>query len=301
MIIEGNEILKATHFGIIKIGEKDLKCAVLEDGTRILNKATIFTAFGRQPGGRRKDDIRVPSKPNLPSFIDAKNLAPFITLELENMLVNPIKYKTKNGRIVDGYSAEILPLLCDVYLEARMANKLTAKQLNIAKASEILVRSLSKVGIVALVDEATGYQRDRDREELQKILSLYISKELLPWTKTFPDEFYKQMFRLKNWSYPTPDAKRPGVVGKYTNKYVYDMLPPGVKEDLQKRNPIIKPGRRKNKLFQYLSKDVGYQHLREHLLQVIALMKASSDWEQFNTLFNRTFNTSEQTHFKYDK
>ena len=187
-----NEILKATHFGIIKIGEKELNCAVLENGSRIISKSTVFKAFGRTKRGRKKDEIRVPSKPNLPSFIDAKNLSIYITPELEDMLINPIKYKTKNGRIVEGFSAEIIPLLCDVYLQARIDGVLTAKQQSLALASEILVRSLSKIGIVALIDEATGYQYERDRDELQKILSLYISKELLPWTKRFPDEFYKQ-------------------------------------------------------------------------------------------------------------
>jgi hypothetical protein len=296
-----NNILKATHFGIIKIGEKELNCAVLENGSRIINKSTVFKAFGRTKRGRKKDEIRVPSKPNLPSFIDAKNLSEYITNELEDMLINTIKYKTKNGRIVEGYPAEIIPLICDVYLQARIDNKLTSQQQGLAIASEILVRSLSKIGIVALVDEATGYQYDRDRDELQKILSMYISKELLPWTKRFPDEFYKQMFRLKNWTYPRPNAKRPGIVGTYTNKYVYDLLPPGVKEELQKVNPTIKPGQRKHKHHQFLTEDIGNDHLKNHLLKVITLMQASKDWKDFNILFNRAFNIPEQLEIDYDE
>lgn len=288
------DILKATHFGIIKIGEKELKCVVLEDGSRIINRNTVFIAFGRKAGGRKKDDVRVPSKPNLPSFIDAKNLSEFITDELEKMLVNPIKYIARNGRIVEGYSAEIIPLLCDVYLQARIEEKLTVQQQSLALASEILVRSLSRIGIVALVDEATGYQYDRDRDELQKILSMYISKELLPWTKRFPDEFYKQMFRLKDWTYPRPNSKRPGIVGTYTNKYVYDLLPSGVKNELQRANPTVKPGRRKYKHHQFLTEDIGNDHLKNHLLKVITLMQAARDWRDFNILFNRAFNLPEQ-------
>ncbi|WP_154827079.1 P63C domain-containing protein [Clostridium butyricum] len=295
-----NDILKATHFGIIKIGEKELNCAVLENGSRIISKTAVFTAFERTQRGRKKDEVRVPSKPNLPSFIDAKNLSIYISDELEEMLINPIKYKTKNGRIVDGFSAEIIPLLCDVYLQARIDNKLTIQQQSLALASEILVRSLSKIGIVALVDEATGYQYDRDRDELQKILSLYISKELLPWTKRFPDEFYKQMFRLKNWTYPRPNSKRPGIVGTYTNKYVYDLLPPGVKEELQRVNPTVKPGRRKHKHHQFLTEDIGNDNLKNHLLKVITLMQASKDWRDFNILFNRAFNIPQQLELDYE-
>lgn len=300
MELSKEQILKATHFGIIKIGEKELKCAVLENGSRIINKTTVFTAFGRTQRGRKKDEIRVPSKPNLPSFIDANNFTPYITPELEDMLINPIKYKTKNGRPVEGFPAEIIPLLCDVYLQARIDGVLTTQQQSLALASEILVRSLSKIGIVALVDEATGYQYDRDRDELQKILSLYIAKEYLPWTKKFPDEFYKQMFRLKNWTYPRPNSKRPGIVGTYTNKYVYDLLPPGVKEELQKVNPTVKPGQRKYKHHQFLTEDIGNDHLKNHLLKVITLMQVSKNWKDFNILFSRAFNLPEQIEFDYE-
>ena len=91
MELNENNILKATHFGIIKIGEKELNCAVLENGSRIINKSTVFKAFGRTKRGRKKDEIRVPSKPNLPSFIDAKNLSEYITNELEEYLKSASK------------------------------------------------------------------------------------------------------------------------------------------------------------------------------------------------------------------
>jgi hypothetical protein len=47
----------------------------------------------------------------------------------------------------------------------------------------------ARVGIIALVDEATGYQEVRDHEALQEILKRYISEELLVWVRTFPMEF----------------------------------------------------------------------------------------------------------------
>lgn len=178
------------------------------------------------------------------------------------MLINTIKYKTKNGRIVEGYPAEIIPLICDVYLQARLDNKLAVQQEGLAIASEILVRSLSKIGIVALVDEATGYQYDRDRDELQKYCLCIFLKSFYLGQKRFPDEFYRQMFRLKNWTYPRPSSKRPGIVGTYTNKYVYDLLPPGVKEELQRVNPTVKPGQRKHKHHQFLTEDIGNDHLK---------------------------------------
>src|SRR5690606_16731036 len=125
----------------------------------------------------------------LPSFVDANNLQPYLSDGLIEV-ISPVTYHNLDGKTIDGYKAEIIPLVCDAYLAARMEGALTKKQLPVAIASEILVRALSQVGIVALVDEATGYQRDRDRKALHKLLEKYIAKELLPWTKTFPDEFY---------------------------------------------------------------------------------------------------------------
>ena len=82
------------------------------------------------------------------------------------------------------------------------------------------MRGLATVGVIALVDEATGYQRIRVERALATILEKFIAKDLQPWTKTFPYEFYERIFKLKGW--PMPDgAKRPSVIGKYTNDYVY--------------------------------------------------------------------------------
>jgi len=39
------------------------------------------------------------------------------------------------------------------------------------------------VGIIALVDEATGYQRLREELALASILEKFIAKEPQPWTK----------------------------------------------------------------------------------------------------------------------
>lgn len=130
-------------------------------------------------------------------------------------------------------------------------------------------------GIIALVDEATGYQYDRARDALEKILDKFISKELRKWAKTFPDEFFENMFRLRGWQYVPFSVKRPGVVGKYTNDLIYERLAPGVLEELKRLTPRDERGRTKHRFFQRLTENVGHPRLREHLAAVIALMKAS--------------------------
>ena len=288
-----NKILKATHFGKITIGEKVLTCAVLEDGTRILSNKAMFSAFDKVRKGKSKEENRVT---NMPSFIDANNLKPYIDKAFTEGTEFSVKYIAKNKSILNGYRAEILPIICDVYLQARQDGILTSNQQPTALVAEILVRSLSKIGIISLIDEATGFQEERERDELQKLLSLYVREEFLPWTRRFPLEFYKEMFRLKGWQYKG-NAKSP-LVGQYTNKYVYDVLPEAVLDELRNKNPLVKNKSNQNKYYrkyrfhQFLTENIGIPHLDKHLASVITIMKLSDNWEHFESMFDRWYDES---------
>lgn len=294
----GAQILKAKNQGKLNIAEKELICAVLEDGTRVISRNAVFKAFGRTKRGRKQDEIRVL---NMPSFIDANNLQPFISEDLKGVLI-PIEYYNKNGVLTAGYKAEILPLLCDVYLAARAADVLTKPQQPLAVVSEILVRSLSKVGIIALVDEATGYQEERAKDELQRFLSMYLSDEKLAWAKMFPDEYYKHLFRLWGWSYSPMSVKRPKLVGKLTNQLVYEKLPKGVLDKLREVNPVKNQNtyRRGAAHFQYLSAELGQPDLRDHILQLIAIMRVSPNKDVFLRNFARAFPSPDGEQLRLD-
>jgi len=178
-------ILRATHRGEITIGGRSLPCAVPEDGTRVLNQTEMFRALGRR-GGAKRSGLEVGFK--TPTFFDAKNLQPFIDEGLR-LASKPIKFKPDAGAAYAlGYKATLLPEICKVYLAARTAGQLHHSQLLIAEQCEVLVQGLATVGIIALVDEATGYQEDRARKALEKILEEFISDKLLAWAKTFPDD-----------------------------------------------------------------------------------------------------------------
>ncbi|MCT7500346.1 P63C domain-containing protein [Aliarcobacter cryaerophilus] len=153
-----------------------------------------------------------------------------------------------------------------------------------------LMTAFAKVGIDAMVDEITGYQEDRRKDELEKILRLYISEEFLEWTKMFPEEFYEQIFRLKKWgSFQKAGQKMPQVVGLYTNDIVYERLPDKVLVELKKKVKKSENGNNLVKLHQGLSKDYGVLHLERHLIAVIALMKASTCWEHFLEMLDKTY------------
>lgn len=241
---------KAIYEGKIKIGETELNCAVLADGNRIISANAVFKAFGRV----QRSNARLI---NMPAFLDAKNLQPFIGEDLMP-LIKVIEYETINGRKDLGFNALILPKICKVYLDAREEKNietgksvLTAKQLPLARASEILLLGLSNIGIIALVDEATGYQYQREKDELQTILKAYIAAELLPWQKRFPDEFYKEIFRLNGWDYTVHGIKqRPGVIGIWTKQLIYQQLPKGVLKELYSKTPKTTGGKLAARLHQ---------------------------------------------------
>lgn len=208
----------------------------------------------------------------------------------------------KGGRTVYGYEASILAELCDMLLTARQQNILTPAQIKYAEFSEMMMRSLAKVGIIALVDEATGYQYDRERNELQKILKAYISEELLVWQKRFPDIFYKEIFRLNGWSYTVSDIKkRPGVIGKWTNKIIYEQLPKGVLKELKEKTPKSVSGNYTARFHQSLTEDIGNPHLQAQINSVIPLMQISDSWQQFLSHFNKMVDRRNgQTELKFE-
>lgn len=271
------KILKATHEGQLKILDKLLPCAVLEDGTRIISRASIFAAFERPVGGTRA---------KLPRFMEANNLQPYINQDIQGV-AKLVEYVGKNNKIIKGYRADILPSLCDIYLQAAKDRKIKKNQQKLVDIAEIMIRSLAKVGITALVDEATGYQNVRAKDALQIILDKYLLQEFATWSKRFPDEFYIEMFRLKQWDInKVKFTNRPGIVGTYTNDIVYERLAPNIVEELKKRNPKDN-GYRKVKHHQFLTDDIGHPALEQHLHTVIAFMRASTSWDNFKRLLQR--------------
>ncbi len=275
---------KATHKGPLKIGEIEIQSYVLEDGRRVLSQSGMLNALGMSRGSSASI-----GGDRLAKFVDGKILKPFIDSKLVSVTVKPILFRPVQGFRAYGYEATILADICEAVLAAKEANVLQKQQLPIAKRAEVLLRGFARVGIIALVDEATGYQEDRDKMELHRILEAYIAPELLPWTKRFPDEFYKEMFRLWGWQYSPLSVKRPLYVGKLTNQLVYNKLPRGVLPELKRITPIDSKGRYKARLHQSLTDELGVPHLEKQLTSTTTLMRVSPNKSHFLRLFRRAF------------
>ena len=151
-----------------------------------------------------------------------------------------------------------------------------------------MVRALATVGVIALVDEATGYERIREERALAKILEAFLDDEIHKWTRTFEYSFYEQIFRLKGWG-SAAGVKRPQVIGHYTNDLVYDRIAPGVLAELRERNPVLPQGWRKNRHHQWFTPEFGHPKLRMHIEGVTALMRAAGSWDSFKRALNRAY------------
>jgi hypothetical protein len=271
----------------LRIGNVEIGCYVLEDRTRVLSQGQFLQALGRHPKAnvRREGD-----EEQLPAILQGKSINPFITKELIAKS-RPIKFRTPNGVLASGYRAELLPHVCEIYLKAREAGTLDSQQRHVAKQAEILIRGLANIGIIALVDEATGYQRSRERDELAKILEAFVAKEIQKWLKTFDLEFYELMCELRGE--PLERAKkRPAYFGKLTNNLVYQRLAPGVLEKLREVNPVTETGRRKTTHHRFLTPDIGHPKLKEHLSSVMSAMKFAKHlgmkWKDFMRAIDKT-------------
>lgn len=279
----------AEYPGVLKIGDMSLPCAVLSDGeTRVLTQSDFMQAMGMYYSGwvakNRSDEDRAA---DVPHFLSFKTLKPFVDKHLGDLQSIVVKYRTTSGGIAHGIRAEIIPKICDVWIDADEAKALPSRQKLIAAKAKIIMRALAYVGVVALIDEATGFQDIRPREALARILEAFVQKELKKWVRTFPAEYYKQLCRLKGVAYPPPNMRLPQYFGTLTNDIIYARLAPGVKDELKRVTPRLPSGRHKDKLFQRLTEDVGNPKLLEHLGSVTALMAISPDWKAFMAYLDR--------------
>ena len=237
------------------------------------------------------DDSDNSSGHRIVRYLNQKTLNPFIFKDKDSGHFDPLICYDGNKQI-NGYEATVLVDICDGILEARKHIKLSPRQSIIADQCEILVRAFAKVGIIALVDEATGYQNEREHFELQKILSAYISDEILKWQLTFTDDFYRQVYRLWGLPFiPKYIKNKPSFIGKLTTKYIYDQLPDGVVDKIKEQTGKTDKGNWKYKWHQSLTPEVGREHLKKQIIEVTTLMSISKTKAEFNDLFERKYHS----------
>jgi hypothetical protein len=245
---------------------------VLNDGQRVLAQTGVIGAIGMSHGGAGKQ-----GGDRLAKFTAGKGLSPYINENLRARIESPIRFRSPGG-LSYGYEATILVDLCDSILSARKDGSLQKQQQHIADQCEMLVRAFARVGIIALVDEATGYQYDRPRRELEEQLERFLSESLRKWVRTFPADYFKHLCRLRGVEL-RPDMRLPQYFGILTNNLIYRRIAPGLLKKLKERRVGL--GRQSEKLHQGLSLDVGVPEVLVHLGTVVGLMKVHTDYNKF--------------------
>lgn len=278
------EIIKATHKGEWRPNGTDIniECYVLENGERVFSLRGTARTLELKGGGALA----------LPRMLTANYIQDYLSEDLKVWLEN-----TKNGNVqkvvppeggnaFHAFKASLLVDLADAFYRAK--NDGVFDKANMSNQKELADRlykitlAFSKVGIDALIDEVTGYQEIREKDALQRLLDLYVEGLFRPWERQFPEEFYKEIYRLKGWNY-TGSSQRPHAVAKITNEFIYNFLPDDVIKEVRERKS------KNEKIHQWLTSEVGLNHLEKQITSATTLMRASDSWDEFEKLFNRSF------------
>lgn len=278
---------KATHQGKMLVGALELDCYVLEDGRRIFHKRGMARALDMKSGGGNVF-LRAMRRKGLGSEIDQKVI---------EKIENPINFKPLTQDLGHGYEADVLVDVCKSITRAHDAGKLTASQENLAAQARILLNAFAKVGVTALIDEATGFQEIRQPDALRILVQQYIETEKREWEKQFPDDYYDELNRIYGSRKRTMTASgaviqnRPQHFAKFTRSYVYHPLENGaVLEELDRINPKINAkGTRRARFHQHLTQGYGIEKLKRQVQEVLTLMKVSDTVGQFKKLFGKRF------------
>lgn len=278
-----------THSGPLPIGDVEVQAYRLDDGRRVISKRGMAEALTLKSAGGNAF-LRSMTRPGVRSEISA---------ELWEKIENPIFFNIvgDDSKIVgsgDGYEAAILIDVCKAIVAAYQNGSLHGRQYFLYAQAEILIRAAAKIGIVALVDEAVGYQPDLKQGEYQKLFEQFILKECRQWEQEFPDKFLDMLYRLYGLGRRNPDSTQtPRFFGKFIRKFVYAPLAHSkgaILEELDKKNPVVYAGGgRRYKMFQFLTDEVGTPALRAHLWQVIGIGNVSANAKQFERNFYRAF------------
>ena len=250
----------------------EVPCYVLEDGQRVIGRTSATELLTGIKGGGA-----------LEKYVGVRALEPFISKE--NLLEKLVPFRLLEvaglERAVKGLPAELMIEVCQGFVAALQSNldpksehpRLTERQVQMAIKASMFLSACAKVGLVALIDESTGYQYERAEDALQVKLRAFIADELRAWEKTFPDELWSEFGRLTGWKGSL--NARPKWWGKLVIELVYDTLDEDVAKYLRENKPPT--GIRWH---QQLTENLGVRQLVSRCFEVIGMAKTCNDMRE---------------------
>lgn len=277
-LLVGKEGIKRVSLfkGDVHFGDIMVPCHVLSDGSRVIAQREVIKALT----GQEKPSGSI-------TRIIASNLTPYITTE--DIAEKIIQYDLSGAghqMSAYGYEATLLIEVCEAFLKARDDGVLTVGQRKIARVADIILRACAKVGIIALIDEATGYDKFKRKHEYQLKVQAFIADDLQEWARMFPEEFWFELARLEHIHYHP--RSRPLRWGKYVLAFVYAAVDRDIAQELKNRIPNPHFGQNLHQLL----KEYGREKMTAQLNQVLGVMKTCRDMDDFRRKFDWVFKKS---------
>lgn len=271
--------------GLLEIGSVLIECYVLDrDQKRVIHKRGMAKALGMKSGGGNV----------FMRAMQRKGLGSEISDDLRAKINNPIVFKPLTSDLGHGYDATILIDICQAILDASKAGRLRPSQQSLAVQAEIIIRASAKLGIIALVDDATGFIADKRREQYKELFREFIRDEFKLYDEAqFPDQLFDVMYKIYGLPRKGKVNQHPRFFGKFIRKYIYEPLASSngaILEMLDEKNPVAYVnGGRRYKMYQFMSEVVGMNALKAQLWQVIGIGNSVRSKNQFERSFRIAF------------
>lgn len=269
---------KVVASGVLEIFN-EIPCYVLDDGQRIFRLSNLTKALRGKEHGKFGNYL---AASNIQKYLPER-LIP-LNDELHDRVPQGVVSFYLNDKLEKGYNSEDFMDVCIAFIEAGYYGDLTDVQKEISINANKYIMACAKVGITALIDEATGYQNLREDNALQLKLKFFLSDQLRDWEKTFPDELWRQFGRLTNWKGSI--HSRPQYWGKLVNELIYECLDEDLAKYLKENKPMMPSN---TKYHQWLNENYGVRALTEHIWQIIGMARGCENIHELKMIANKEF------------
>jgi hypothetical protein len=261
--VRASQVPTAIVGKVLTVGDDDesysVACYVLNDGRRVISRTSALGALANSDERVVGGDLQRYVRP-------ARD---YLRVNLDDEMVEFLLDNVANKKVL-GITAECFLEICRAFVRASNAGALhTEVQRDIARNASAFLAACANVGLIALIDEATGYQYMRPEDALRTKLKAYLEEEMRPWEKTFPDELWIEFGRLTNWKGNVQN--RPKYWGNLVNELIYQYLDPDVFIWLKSNAPAPRHGQNYH---QWLSSQYGLKKLVEHIWMVVGMASA---------------------------
>jgi hypothetical protein len=238
----------------------DIECYNLNNGQRVFRLSNMTLALRGKAHGK------------FANYLSTSNLRQFLPERLwpdkeKDRKAQGVTWAKFGSERIPTYDADDFIDICTAFTDLIDSGQdYSEVQKEIGQRAKQFIRATAKIGISALIDEATGYQYARPDDALQTKLQFLLADSLQPWEKTFPDALWQQFGRLTEWKGSL--HRRPKYWGKLVNEFIYNYLDKDLAIWLRENVPPKLTGQ---KYHQWLKQEVKVQKLNSHINQIIGI------------------------------